>query len=211
MDKQYWLKRWEAQQIGFNLAKPHPYLCQFTEKIFTEKDSVLIPLCGKAACIGFLAQQAHQVTGVELSEVAIKEYFAEQDLHVEVENIHGTQGLKRYYSVNISLLCGDFFKLPLGKDNYTAFYDRAGLVALPKKLRTCYAKKLAEIMPSKSEGLLITLEYQGNGDLPPFSVGIKEVNRIYQQYFMVEYLANQEVTNTPSGEGIEYAFKLTRL
>jgi hypothetical protein len=58
------------------------------------------------------------------------------------------------------------------------FYDRAALIALPPEMRLRYMQLLAEGLPSGSQGLLVTLDYdQALLPGPPFSVADAEVRQ----------------------------------
>ena len=44
--------------------------------------TVLVPLCGKAHDLAFLAERGHRVVGVELSEIAVRAVFSEHEFEV---------------------------------------------------------------------------------------------------------------------------------
>ena len=49
MDKEFWHRRWEKNEIGFHLTKPHHYLQKFVSVLQLPPGStVFVPLCGKS-------------------------------------------------------------------------------------------------------------------------------------------------------------------
>jgi thiopurine S-methyltransferase len=153
---------------------------------------VFVPLCGKSLDMLWLREQGHRVFGVELSAIAVQEFFKENGYAPE----HGTTGkFNRYESNGVRILCGDYFDL--GKDDLsyvTAVYDRASLIALPPELRERYARHLVNILPPATQILLITVDYpQPEMQGPPFSVSSGEVEALYREYADVRQLATLDV------------------
>ena len=60
---------------------------------------VLVPLCGKTPDLVWLAKRGHEVVGVELSDIAIREFFAEHSrldaVEVEADHLSFTGSLGR--------------------------------------------------------------------------------------------------------------------
>src|SRR4051812_24503622 len=131
MKKEYWTNKWQTGDTAFHQEATHEALLRH----FPAKPArhVLVPLCGKSRDMIWLAQQGHQVTGVEWSPVACADFFKENGLtyqHTE------TAGFVVFTSASITLWCGDFFALPPEAiAGVNALYDRAALVALPPELR----------------------------------------------------------------------------
>lgn len=192
MEASFWHERWATQQIGFHLDRPNPLLVKHAA-VLGEPGRVLVPLCGKAHDLAWLAAQGHEVIGVELSELAARAFFDEQQLAAS-ESAVGPY--KRFASGSITILCGDFFALQgaqLG-GSITAVYDRAALIALPAAMRTRYAAHVSGLMPSGARALLITLEHEGSGEVgPPFSVPSAEVRALYDGALEVEELERNDV------------------
>ena len=194
MDRQFWIERWQAGQIGFNKSEVNPRLLTHRAVLpKAEGARVLVPLCGKSVDMIWLAQQGYEVVGVELSEIAVRDFFREQQLTAQVSS--SPAGLTRYRAGALTLLCGDFFALERADLGHVdAFYDRAALVALPSELRARYAAQLRTLLPARVLGLLVTFEYeqtQMNG--PPFAVLEAEVRALYEPEFLVEPLASYDI------------------
>lgn len=192
MDREFWLERWQQQQIAFHQGHPHPLLVKHGALLSAER--VLVPLCGKAVDLAFLAQHGHSVLGVELSELAVRAFFEEQALEA-TESVLGP--FKRFVSGAIEILCGDFFALEPAHARAGALYDRAALIALPEPMRARYAAHVARLMPPGAPGLLITLEYAApTASGPPFSVGSTEVHALYEPSFAVRELERSDILDS---------------
>ncbi|MDX1587404.1 MAG: thiopurine S-methyltransferase [Oleiphilaceae bacterium] len=186
MDPEFWQHIWQERQIGFHRADVHPALKAFWPEV-TGSGPVLVPLCGKTLDMHWLAAQGHPVTGIELSEQAITEFFREGGLTPE-RGSNGN-GQPTWSAGEITLVCGDFFAFKPPAP-YRCFYDRAALVALPKAMRERYLRHLARCIAPGGEGLLITFEYDPDSmEGPPFPVFASELQE--QPYFAVEKLAGE--------------------
>ncbi len=193
MKKEFWLERWERAEIGFHQDAVNPYLLQYWPELQAAQGSeVFVPLCGKSLDMLWLRQQGHAVLGVELSPIAVRDFFAENGLALT----HARAGqFDRCEAEGIRILCGDFFEL--SKQDMTqvsAVYDRASLVALPPQMRERYARHLAEILPSGTQVLLVTFDYpQAEMQGPPFAVSAAEVHSLYGPFADIRLLAQADV------------------
>lgn len=85
MDEGFWQRRWARNEIGFHLNEVNPYLRRHWPNLrLAEGARVLVPLCGKSLDMAWLAEQGFAVLGVELSERAVEDFFAEQGLTADV-------------------------------------------------------------------------------------------------------------------------------
>lgn len=179
MEAQFWLERWREGRTHFHQERVTPLLQKYWPQLALPAGStVLVPLCGKSLDMLWLAQQGHRVLGVELSELAITQFFSQNQL---MPAIHESAQGRHYVAGNIELVCGDIFLL---EDATLAAcagaYDRAALIALPPDMRARYVAEIYGRLPPQARSLLITLEYdQQKMDGPPFSVAEEEVQRLY--------------------------------
>ncbi|WP_299776117.1 thiopurine S-methyltransferase [uncultured Pseudoteredinibacter sp.] len=170
MEKEFWLQRWQEQQIGFHEGRFNNSLLEHWPTLNARAgDTVFVPLCGKSLDMVFLAEQGLQVIGVELSQIAVEEFFQEQGLEPHVEQ---AGALQKYQAANYTLYCGDLFALNTEQLSTCRWiYDRASMIALPLDMRRQYCEFLANSLPRPSQSLLITLEYdQSLKSGPPFSI-----------------------------------------
>ncbi|MDD4912286.1 MAG: thiopurine S-methyltransferase [Sideroxydans sp.] len=193
MKKEFWLERWERAEIGFHQNEINPYLLRFWQALsLPVASTVFVPLCGKSMDMVWLHQQGYAVLGVELSAIAVEDFFKENEL----SPTHSTSGkLSCCEADGIRILCGDFFDLNKADvAQVGAVYDRASLVALPPDMRASYARHLAEMLPSGTKILLITFDYpQAEMQGPPFAVSVNEVEALYSQYAEIRLLAQEDV------------------
>ena len=206
MKAEFWHNRWENNLTGFHLDDVNPYLKANWSFLKMKADSrVFVPLCGKTLDLIWLANQGHQVVGIELSPLAVEAFFIENGLAFERSQIGD---LELWQSEKISLFCGDFFDLTteiLGQVD--AVYDRASLIALPPAMRQDYAAKMVELAQLAPK-LLVTLEYeQSKMDGPPFSVTEEEIRELYQEKYRIKQLTAQDVLGNNEkfrARGLEY-------
>lgn len=187
MEAEFWLERWQRNQIGFHRASVHPLLTRLWQSLgIAPAASVLVPLCGKSLDMLWLRGQGHPVTGVERVGDALAQFVVENGLDLPAAN-------GGYAGGGWNLVESDWFAVAL-PEPLPAFYDRAALVALPPDLRKAYVEKLVSLLAPGATGLLITMEYdqrQMNG--PPFSVPAAEVREHYAQAAEVRELARNDI------------------
>lgn len=209
MDHDFWHQRWEQGQIGFHEGEANQHLMSHSAHLGFGK-RVLVPLCGKAVDLTYLAAFGHQVVGVELVESAVKDFFATLGASPTVtkEGAH-----VRYTAKNLTIFAGDFFTTTrelLGPVD--ALYDRAALIALPEPMRRDYVKHLRALLPKGAPGLCITLEYdQAKMSGPPFNVPEAELRALYEGA-TVALLDEVEASGSPrirEAGAKEKAFALT--
>lgn len=193
MQAEFWLERWRDGRTGFHRDAPMPLLLQHWPALALPAGSrVLVPLCGKTLDMPWLATQGHRVLGVELSPLAVAQFFAEHGLAPERhESPMGTH----YVAGSIEIVQGDVFAL----DDATlagcaAVYDRAAVIALPPALRARYAREVYARLPAGCRGLMITLDYppqemQG----PPFSVDAAEVAALFGAQWEITEIDRRDI------------------
>jgi thiopurine S-methyltransferase len=197
MEIDFWLERWSRGETGFHQHHINPYLGYYYGEMGppVEKRTelkVFVPLCGKSRDLWWLQQSGYDSVGVECSELAVEQFFTEQQLNYSKMN---TESHVSYKSDRLEILLGDFFTLQAEDiGNVTDIYDRASLIALPKEMRRDYVRKIVALQKPGTRTLLITLTYPENEmDGPPFSVSEKEVNELYRDNFKVEKLAAKSI------------------
>jgi thiopurine S-methyltransferase len=193
MEKSFWLKKWEENEIGFHYQDFNDLLTAHIGKFNLKNSNIFVPLCGKSLDLIYLSQLGKQVIGVELSEKAIKSFFAENKLGFETRS---DGPFKRYSckELKIDIFQGDFFELNpdnIGKVDF--IYDRASMIALPLDMRISYSKVIGNIAHKNCQILLITTEYDYPELIgPPFSVTEAEVRDLYSNNFEITVLERLE-------------------
>jgi thiopurine S-methyltransferase len=185
-----WEDRWREGRTGWHEVSGNAGLKKHWRATGRE---VLVPLCGKSVDMRWLAEQGNRVVGVELSQVAVDAFFAEQKLDYAVSD---DGDLRRYVArdPDITIYCGDFFSLTSIRCD--AHYDRGALGALPADIRPSYAAHVSSLLTDDAEQLLITLQYDAavaNG--PPFSLDDSEVLGYWSRLERVD--AYEDIDNAP--------------
>ncbi len=190
MEAEFWINRWAQQEIGFHRDAANVQLTNHIASLGLKPGSrVLVPLCGKSLDIGWLLTQGFAVCGVELSEQAVSELFAELNRQPELK---ADGALMHYRAGQLEVFQGDIFaltKVQLGAVD--AVYDRAALVALPKPMRDAYTAHL-QALTGKAPQLVNLYEYrQEQYEGPPFSVDDSELIGHYGAAYRLELLFSE--------------------
>jgi len=193
MNKEFWLERWKKNEIGFHQQEINTHLQEYWGHLNLPAGSpVFVPLCGKSRDMLWLRAQDYQLLGVEISPIAVQDFFAENQLTPRVSTV----GLYECWESDLLvILAGDFFDLtPQMMKDVSGVFDRASLVAFPPELRVSYATHLKTILPDEAEILLVTLEYSQNEmQGPPFAVSENEVIELYQTHYQIDCLYQRGV------------------
>ena len=195
MDADFWLERWREGKTHFHQTRVTPLLQKYWPSLALPPDSqVLVPLCGKSLDMVWLAEQGFRVLGVELSELAVEQFFAENHLQPAV---HRSALGSHYVAANIEIICGDIFALDAGTlAGCAGVYDRAALIALPVDMRDQYVRHVYGGLAKGYRGILITLDYaQDQMAGPPFSVQDDEIQALYAGHSDAEIVDRRDILN----------------
>ncbi len=184
MKKEFWIEKWHRNEIGFHQNDVHPdlkkYWDEFTEKKL--KKTVFVPLCGKSLDLLFLAEKGFHVIGVEISSLAVEQFFAENKIACEKKDY---SRYTLYKSEYIDIYCGDIFEVDFSEIQVSYIYDRAALIALPRQMRIKYAELIKTNFPT-AKIFLCTLEFGCLDIGPPFSLSQQQVNELYSSVYQIE-------------------------
>jgi len=182
MDNEFWLAKWQRDEIGFHLNQVNPNLLEYWPALdMPAMPTVLVPLCGKSEDVLWLRQQGCSVIGIELSEIAIQALVEQCRILLNIE-LYRTEdaGLISYQGDGIVLIQGDIFSVTadqIGPVDWV--YDRAAVIAMPAGMRADYAQQVMQLSQYASQ-LLISLEYdQAVAGGPPFSVTQDDLEDLY--------------------------------
>ncbi|MCC6806145.1 MAG: methyltransferase domain-containing protein [Deltaproteobacteria bacterium] len=191
MEHAFWTQRWSERQIGFHEGKPNALLAENIARFEKPKLRVLVPLCGKAEDLAWLAARGHTVTGVEFVPQAIQEFFAEHAL----TPARGADG--SLAAAGVTLFAGDFFALDaktLG--TFDLIYDRAALVALEPSMRARYVAHCRSLLKPGGAIFLVAFAYdQTKAPGPPWSVAPRDVEALYAG-MRIQTLAERRVSTS---------------
>jgi thiopurine S-methyltransferase len=196
-DNALWQQCWRDQQTDFHQKEVNRLLTRFWRGLDLAIGSrVFVPLCGKSLDMIWLAQQGHEVIGLELSPVAVRAFFSENHLQPRQ---HTVGQFTLWQCGKISILCGDYFsasRADLGIIDVV--YDRAALTALPEDIRRLYVTHLKTIIPAACKVFLLTVEDADEGETREVTLGASaEITALYTQAFEIE-LAHVESVLEPA-------------
>ena len=210
VDNDLWLSMWKNSQTDFHQVLVNPQLQEhWYELDIPAKGRVLVPLCGKSNDLIWLAAKGFQVIGIELSAIAVKAFFVENNLKPKKTRV-GNFTVWRHG--RISIYCGDIFLLKgsnLGLVD--AVYDRAALTALPEEIRALYVAKLMSFMPLLKPMLLLTTEDpdpQRSQDSP--AMIDQEVADLYSPYFDIDVRYGDQYAGELEKETVNKVYQMTR-
>jgi thiopurine S-methyltransferase len=188
-----WLERWREGRIGWHEVDGSGLLRRHWPRLM-RGSRVLVPFCGKSVDLLWLAAQGTEVVGVEISEVAVRAFFAENDLGFEIRD-DGDSLCYQATSAPISLYCGDYFKFR--GQSCQALFDRGALVAVPGSERERYVTHTNSLLESDAFKMIITLEYDQHVVAgPPFSIDAAQVRNYWPDIERV-YSHNDIETGSP--------------
>lgn len=198
-DNHLWLQCWREQRTDFHQIEVNPLLDRFWPSLALARGSrVFVPLCGKSLDMIWLAQQGHEVVGVELSPLAVEDFFRENGL----SPVRRRQGQFTVWSCGrLSVLCGDYFALTAGDiGKFDTVYDRAALTALPENIRGQYVAQLMRLVQRSAKMFLLTIEDAADGATLKQAVGVdEEIVALYSAGFEIDLAYVESVFETDPG------------
>jgi thiopurine S-methyltransferase len=218
VNSEFWHDRWRSAQIGFHRSSVDENLIQHWRDLsLPQVARVLVPLCGKSIDLLWLRDQGHAAVGIELSDIALQAFFAENGVAARRRAL---PHFDLYEAEDLECYRGDLFELTperLGK--VAGVYDRASLVSWAPEQRGRYVDHLRTLTATGTQTLLITLEYaQAEMNGPPFSVDSAEVHRLYSRHHSIHELARRDVLGDEPrmrARGVssltEVCYRITRL
>jgi thiopurine S-methyltransferase len=177
-----WISRWNNNQIGWHKQDFNSRMIKYLPELQLQAgDTIFVPLCGKSLDMIYLTKQGFKVVGVELSEMAVCDFFTENNISYHTQQ---DGNFTVYISDNITIYQGDIFNINTRHlQHISAIYDRASLVALNPQLRSEYAKLFNGIIACGVRYLLLTLDYDQEAiDGPPFAVNKAEITTLFNQW-----------------------------
>ena len=169
-----WHDRWAKGRTGWHETEGNAGLRAHWR---FDAERVLVPLCGKTPDLVWLAERGHDVVGVELSDIAIRDFFTEQHLSSE-EVRESPLTAYRCRELPITLYHGDYFEF--NAPPFDAVYDRGALVAIDPRLREKYVRHTRRLLAEDAAILLITLEYDQTVVAgPPFALMPDELDAYF--------------------------------
>ena len=199
MNNEQWIQRWEEKNINFHDKSVNSLLIKHFKTLNLKHSSnIFVPLCGKSVDISWLLMLGHNIVGVELSELAVKELF--EELYI-LPKISEENGMICYQNLGIRIFVGDIFNLDIKMlGNIDAIYDRAALVALEKETRIKYTQHLKNIS-SHAPQILICCEYdQSLMNSTPYCINENEIKEHYENDYNIKLLERKNIEGGLKGK-----------
>ena len=96
MNNTFWKNKWLKNEIGFHQDDFNKHLVKYIHKISSKDKSSFVPLCGKSKDLIYLSKYFSTVSGVEVVDKAINDFYKEN-------NLTPKQNELKYSCGNISL------------------------------------------------------------------------------------------------------------
>tara|TARA_B110000037_G_scaffold148716_1_gene167972 strand:+ start:3860 stop:4447 length:588 start_codon:yes stop_codon:yes gene_type:complete len=164
LDKQYWERRWEEHQTGWDIGSASTPLVQYFEQLTDKSITILIPGCGNAYEAEVLIEMGFKNTFViDISKKAL-ESFKERLPNFPIAN----------------MFCEDFFS---HQKQYDLILEQTFFCALNPNLREKYCLKASSLL--KDNGRLVGVLFNEElfTDHPPFGGFKKDYLPIFKNYF----------------------------
>jgi SAM-dependent methyltransferase len=170
----YWENRYLKDDKPWDAHKVPKALKEYLENT-QETGRVLVPGCGSAYEARAFVEAGFDVLAIDFSPAAVK--VAKQTLG----------------PWNEVVTLGDFFSFEFGNRPFDIIYERAFLTALPRTLRTQYAKRLGDLL--RVGGRIIGFYfYSEEEEGPPFGLKQGELSTLFENTFTC--VADREVQDS---------------
>ena len=207
---EYWEKHWTDNKIGWHRDTVNKFLVKYVHELTGGRSNlrVFVPLCGKSIDMLWLAEQGHNVVGVEVVKQAIESFFEENSLSFSVEKVKlaaAVDPVDVYKCVEkkIVIFCCDLFLLSeedVG-GRFDAIWDRGSLSAMQPAVDNrgkIYTKKMHSLLAADGNYMLESHYYEvDRGGRPPASISDELRNEIYGEDFILKELEVEKLGEDP--------------
>lgn len=194
----FWKDKWEKGTTPWQRDSVDAYLQKYIKLLTGEKPnaSILVTLCGKSLDLPWLCDQGYKVTGVDISELAVKQLFEENGIPYSIADKESFKVFSATDHRNLTVYVGDFYAIsPDLAGVFDAIWDHNALGAINPEDRTNYTAKLRLLLKTDGNILLSAFEYnQAEHPTCPFSVPNSLVKKLFQDHFDIELLEKDDNT-----------------
>jgi thiopurine S-methyltransferase len=182
--KEEWIKEWEESlKPRWSMEGVNPYMQQFKNDLTKGKQCVKIffPMCGDVADMSWMADMEHTIVGVEISPVAIEQFFNGNEIEYDVKPFELMKGtVYASKNGNIRIDCGYFFLFGSSVErDFDGIWDRGSFNTLcDMTLKKKYIQILTLVMKPNCK---IVMEFA-------LTIDAKNIKELFGVNFEVTYL-----------------------
>jgi SAM-dependent methyltransferase len=164
IDKNYWEKRWENKETGWDAGSVTTPLKQYFDQLKDKNIKILIPGCGNAYEAEYLFELGFKNTYViDIASQALAS-FSKRVPHFPKEN----------------LICDDFFN---HQNQYDLIVEQTFFCALDPRQRQAYIVKMHELLKPTGKLVGVLFNIPLNTTHPPFGGKREEYEKQFGPYF----------------------------
>ena len=192
-----WLSRWEQGLIPWQRNEPDRRLQSHIHRLTKgqSSQSIFVPFCGKSLDLVWLARQGHSVVGVEISLVAVRQLFEENNLPYSSTEGDKFTVFEATEDIKLKVFVGSMFDLtPDMTGLCDAVWDCRAMVAVNVADRETYLRVTRSILKPEGSILMVRLEYDPSEHCgPPFTVTRDTVQALLGDCYSIEDLECADV------------------
>jgi thiopurine S-methyltransferase len=165
MEKEFWDKRWENKETGWDVGTISTPLKTYIDQITDKNIRILIPGCGNSYEAEYLNEIGFKnVYIIDISDYAVAS-FKKRCPDFPLEQI----------------LCDDFFEL---KDTFDLIIEQTFFCAINPEMRKAYVEQMFQLL--QPNGKLVGLMFDFPLDAgPPFGGSIEEYKELFAEKFII--------------------------
>ena len=192
---QEWTEKWEKGTTSWHREKVDDRLKKHLNQLTNGRPniSILVTWCGKSLDLAWLCSEGHNVVGIELSEIAAKQFFSENSIPFSITK-------EREFIVyqatdrKLKFIVGDFYNVtPEVTETFEAIWDHNAFGAVYPTDRKQYISLLITLLKPGGRILLSNWEYGENKrDKAPFSLSAELIKSLFEESFTTELLDKSE-------------------
>lgn len=174
---------------GFHRKEYSPMLLKYHNVLFSagKPGKVFVPLCGKTMDLIYLADQGHEVIGLEYSKGAIERFCEENSLHFTTEKLaEAPFVLYKTNEKNIKVYQGNMFDMsPEICGKFDAAFDRGSFVAINLDDHKAYSDLMSSVLKPDGKILMESLSYKSaTYGGPPHSISKDDLTASFTAFKM---------------------------
>lgn len=170
LDKRYWSKRYQEDQIGWDIGYISPPIKDYFNSGISKKSSILIPGGGNSYEAEYLWNAGYEnVYVIDLAEEPLS------NLKSRVQNFPQDQ-----------LFCGDFFE---HEGRYDYIVEQTFFCALNPEHRSLYVSKMLSLLKPGGKLIGLLFDFPLTEEGPPFGGSKNEYLNLFEDGFIVHQIS----------------------